>query len=42
MVMDGYYGNEEATKRSIEPDGWLHSGDIATMGRGRVLHNRRP
>ena len=31
MVMDGYYGNDEATRQSIEPDGWLHSGDIATM-----------
>ena len=31
LVMDGYYGNDEATSRSIEPDGWLHSGDIATM-----------
>ena len=31
LVMDGYYGNDNATKASIEPDGWLHSGDIATM-----------
>jgi len=31
MVMDGYYGNEAGTRDSIEPDGWLHSGDIATM-----------
>ncbi len=31
MVMDGYFGNEDATRASIEPDGWLHSGDIATM-----------
>jgi long-chain acyl-CoA synthetase len=30
-VMDGYYGNEQATYASIENDGWLHSGDIATM-----------
>ena len=31
LVMDGYYGNAEATSASIQPDGWLHSGDIATM-----------
>ena len=31
MVMAGYYGNDDATRASIEPDGWLHSGDIATM-----------
>ena len=31
MVMDGYYGNEATTRQTIEPDGWLHTGDIATM-----------
>jgi long-chain acyl-CoA synthetase len=31
LVMDGYLGNEDATRASIEPNGWLHSGDIATM-----------
>ena len=31
LVMQGYYGNEDATSASVEPDGWLHSGDIATM-----------
>ena len=31
LVMEGYYGNEDATSASVEPDGWLHSGDIATM-----------
>ncbi len=31
LVMDGYFGNDDATRASIGPDGWLHSGDIATM-----------
>jgi long-chain acyl-CoA synthetase len=37
IVMQGYYGNEKATKETLEPDGWLHSGDIARMdGEGYI------
>ena len=27
--MKGYLDNEEATKKTITPEGWLYSGDIA-------------
>ena len=27
--MLGYLDNPEATKSTVMPDGWLHSGDIA-------------
>ncbi len=29
--MIGYYGNEKATRETIEPDGWLHSGDLCKV-----------
>lgn len=31
VVMQGYYGNEQATQETIEADGWLHTGDVASM-----------
>jgi fatty-acyl-CoA synthase len=31
LVMNGYHNDPENTRATIEPDGWLHSGDIASM-----------
>ena len=28
IVMKGYIGNDQATKDTVDADGWLHSGDI--------------
>lgn len=27
-VFSGYYNNEEETARTIDKEGWLHTGDI--------------
>ena len=31
QVMKGYFDNPQATALAIEPDGWLHTGDVARV-----------
>ncbi len=30
-VMHGYWGDEEKTREAIDAEGWMHTGDLATM-----------
>ena len=30
-VMHGYWGDEARTREAIDPEGWMHTGDLATM-----------
>ena len=39
-VMMGYYKNDEATRQVLEPDGWLHTGDLGLIDDGGNIHIR--
>ncbi|TFF89103.1 MAG: hypothetical protein EU549_01745 [Promethearchaeota archaeon] len=35
-VMKGYYGDEDKTSKTIDDDGWLHSGDLGFKKNGEL------
>ncbi|KAH9519672.1 putative 4-coumarate--CoA ligase 5 [Bulinus truncatus] len=37
QVMKGYFNNQQATDQMIEPDGWLHTGDVGFVSRDGLL-----
>lgn len=36
-VMQGYWRNPDETRKQMEPDGWLHTGDLVSKGEGGFL-----
>ncbi|KAH9519667.1 4-coumarate--CoA ligase 1 [Bulinus truncatus] len=37
QVMKGYFNNQQATDQMIEPDGWLHTGDVGFVSSDGLL-----
>jgi long-chain acyl-CoA synthetase len=38
LVMDGYWGDPDATREALTSDGWLHTGDIVTQDLEGYFH----
>jgi long-chain acyl-CoA synthetase len=37
-IMQGYYKNPEATTRTLEPDGWMHTGDLGLLDKDGFVY----
>ena len=36
MLMRGYLGDNQATRTTIDENGWLHTGDVGFIRNGKV------
>ena len=41
-VMHGYWDDAARTVEALDNDGWMHTGDLATIDDRRLLQHRRP